>query len=191
MAKKLDPAKTKLFGILTGIFLAVSLGSSVLTTVIAYPTAGHKQIAAEFTEINNRIFTDPNLNIVTSPEYQRLSDHPNTKYSDRVNLIGGIVSLLAWIATIVFGYRYIRKYRLVKHPVRTIVLAQALAVALTIIPTELIMRSLTGIVSPFASDALSMTVMIISATLISTLMAWVIAKITEWQFNRSHGFIED
>lgn len=191
MAKKLDPAKTKLFGILTGIFLAVSLGSSVLTTVIAYPTAGHKQVAAEFTEINNRIFTDPNLNIVTSPEYQRLSDHPNTKYSDRVNLIGGIVSLLAWIATIVFGYRYIRKYRLVKHPVRTIVLAQALAVALTIIPTELIMRSLTGIVSPFASDALSMTVMIISATLISTLMAWVIAKITEWQFNRSHGFIED
>lgn len=191
MTKKIDHAKTKIFGILAGIFLVTGLGSSILTTVIAYPTPDHRRVAAEFAEINNRFLSDPSADIVTSPEYQRLSDHPNIKYSDQVNNIGGVVSLLIWVATIIFGYRYIRKYRLVSHPIRTIVLAEAVAVVLTIIPTELFMRSYAGITSPFASDAFSMTIMIISATLISALLTWIIAKVTEWQYNRSHGFIED
>lgn len=191
MAEKINKTKLKTFGLLVGLFLFVGLGLSVLTTVIAYPTDGHKQVAAEFTEINNSVFRDGNLEVVNSQEYKQLSEHPNTKYSDMVSNTGTAIQLLIWVAMIVFAYRYLRKYRLVKHPVRTIAFAEAVGVALTIVPMERFMNWYAGVSSPFSQDVFSITIMLISTTLISLFLTWLVAKIVEWQYNRSHGFIED
>lgn len=191
MAKKINMKKLKVFGMLVGFFLVVGLALSVITTVVAYPTDGHKRVATEFSEINNTAFRDGKFDVVNSPEYKQLAEHPNTKYSDTVNGIGAVVQLLIWVAMIVFAYRYLRKYRLVKHPVRTIAFAEAVGVALTVVPMDQFMTRYTGISMPFSADAFSLTIMLVSTTLISLFVTWLVAKIVEWQYNRSHGFIED
>jgi hypothetical protein len=191
MIKKENNLKVKVFGMLAGLFLAVTLLLSVLTTVIAYPTASHKQVAKEFTQLNNAAIQGGDLTITNSPDYKRLSTRAETKYSDTVNGVATVVQFLCWVATVVYGYRYLRKYRLVNHPVRTIAFAEALAVGLTVVPIERFMKWYAGIESTFSSDPFILTIMIITTTLISLFVTWIFAKIAEWQYNRSHGFIEE
>jgi hypothetical protein len=191
MTKKNNNSPVKTFGALVGLFLVVGLGLSILTTAIAYPTASHKQVAKEFTQLNNTAFRNGDLGISTSSDYKRLSTKAETKYSDTVNGVGTVVQLLVWAAMVVYSYRYLRKYRLVKHPVRAIAFAEGVGVGITILPMELFLRGYAGIESTFSYEPFALAVMMISTILISIAMTAIIAKIVEWQYNRSHGFIEE
>lgn len=191
MAKKINDTKLKTYGILTALFVVVGLGLTILTSVIAYPTQSHKQVGAALAEINNTAFRDGDVNITTTPEYKRLNEHQNTVYSNWVGGIGTFVQLVVWVVMIVLAYRHLRKYRLAKNPALAIGFIGAVTAVLTIIPSDLFIRAYAGIAPPFGYELPIVIITIVMTFLFSLLVTWLVAKIVEWKYNRSHGFIED
>lgn len=190
MTKKTDIMSFKAFGLLLGLFLALNIGLGMLTTAIAYPTQGHKEVGAKLATLTNEAFTSSNFALTETAEYKTLNEHPDSQYSNLVNGIGTGVQLLAWLALVVFAYRYVKKRNLIEYPVLTVVVASGLASALTIIPMEWFMRTYAGIESIFTYTSPVMLVTAAASFVWGMLLTWLVVKIAEWFYNRKHGFVE-
>lgn len=182
--------KLKVFGLLIALFLITSLGLSILVSALAYPTDSHRETAAKIADLSDAAFKSGDFDAMGSPEFKALNEHPNTEYSNMVTGIGTAAQLALWIATIVIAYRYIRKHRLLKNPVWIIAAAEAVAAVASVLPNELFLRAYAGVSSVFAYEFPYVIFTLGMTFVMSMLLTAVVAKIADWQYNRTHGFVE-
>ncbi len=184
--------KWKLYTGLIALITVGTLAFNVLTAYVSYPTAEHRRIGQELTTLDAKAFNPDNdyEKIVNSDHYKELVNSQEAIYTTRMTFGVGALSIVIGVAVVVALYRYLRRNRITSKPIRATVLIDTAATALIMIPTIYISELVTGI----KNEPLTMILLLISlpfAVGFSALITFAIAKVTEWHYNRSHGFIEE
>jgi len=189
--RKAKMAKWKVYSALIALVAAVSFGFTVLTTFVTYPTDAHRKVAQELSVLDKEAFSSNKYEkIMKSDKYKDLANSRENVYTIRMGIASGILSAIISVAIVVALYRYLRRYHITAKPVGATVLIDTVATAIVMLPAMYIGELLTGI----KTDPLMMIMLLIGvpfAVAFSALITFVIAKITEWHYNRSHGFIEE
>lgn len=192
MTTKRPVKKWKLYGTLIGAITAVTLLFSAFTTYVTYPTAEHRKVGQELAKFDAKLFSlDENYAEVTkSKEYKDLQTTQENVYTSRMGIGSSVLSAMISVAIVVALYRYLRRNNITPKPVSTTVLIDAAAMAIIMLPTIYIGELITGI----KTEPLMMVMLLIAtpfAVGFNALITFVIAKITEHFYNRSHGALEE
>lgn len=189
--KKQKIAKWKIYSGLVALIAVVSFGFAVFTAWATYPTMEHRQVAQELAVLNQKAFGSNNVEKITnSDEYKALNDSRENVYSIRMGIGSSVLSAVIGVAMVVAVYRYLRRNRITIKAVGATVLIDTIAMAIIALPIMYVSDTITGI----KTEPVMMVMLLISLPFsigISALLAFVIAKIAEWHYNRSHGFIEE
>lgn len=192
--KKNDKTRTnkwKIYLAIVGVIVGIDLAVSVLSTVVSYPTADHRQTAQQLNDLNQRGMNGEDIfKITESKEYKSLSSSPNNVYTNWALGLTFLLQAIIFVTVIFQVYRYLRKRLITEHPVGITVLLYSLALLVTMIPTYVFTEWFTGV----KANEITMIVTLIAApftVLLSVLITFLVAKIAEWQYNRSHGFLAD
>lgn len=193
-AQKAKVAKWKLYSGLIALIAVVTIGFTALTAFVAYPTAEHRKVGQDIAELSNKMYSanDPAAmdKIAKSDEYKDLMNSKENVYTTRMGIGSGVLSAIISVSIVVALYRYLRRNLITTKPVGATVLIDTIAVAIITIPTIFIGEAITGI----KTEPLVMVMLLVSLPFVvgfSALITYVIAKIAEWHYNRSHGFIEE
>jgi len=190
--RKPKMTKWKIYSALIALIVVFTLGFTALTTYVTYPTVEHRHVGQQLAKLDAKAFSlgEDYSKISNSKEYRGLIDSQESVYTIRMGIGSGVLSAIVSVAIIVALYRYLRRNRITSKPIMATVLIDAAASALTIIPAIYIGQAISGI----QNEPITMIMLLISAPFavgFGALITFVIAKITEWYYNRSHGFIEE
>lgn len=184
-------AKWKLYSGLVALIAAVTFGFSVLTVFVSYPTAEHRRVGQEIAKIDDKALTSENFEkLINSDRYRELSRSTENNYTKRMSIGSGILSMIINVAIVVALYRYLRRHYITTKPVGVTVLIITIAGAIEMLPSIYASEFITGI----KTEPFMMVALLIAAPFaigFSALITFLIAKITEWHYNRSHGFVEE
>ncbi len=184
--------KWKIYLVLT---LLIAVGTTAIdfgTMLASYPTEKHREVSRRISELDNKAFGsgDKQDSILESDEYKTLQASNELTYSLRMSMASAVVASVVGIAIVVATYRYLRRNLITRKPVGATVLINTLAAFLVAVPSVYMTQWLTDA----AVDPLVILLLLAAAPFaiaLGALLTFVIAKITEWHYNRSHGFIED
>ena len=184
--------KWKIYIILITIITVGTLAFNVLTSYAIYPTAEHRRIGQELATLDEKAFNPDNdySKIVNSEQYKELISSREAVYTTRMAIGVGVLSAIIGVAVIVALYRYLRRNHITSKPIGATVLIDTAATALIMVPSMFINELVTGI----KNEPITMIMFLIAvpfAVGFSAIITFAIAKITEWYYNRSHGFIEE
>ena len=184
--------KWKIYIVLISLIAAITLGFSALTGYVSYPTTEHRKVGQELAKLDAKAFSlDGDFDkVVNSDRYKELTGSIEAIYTTRMAIGSAMLSAIISVAIVVAVYRYLRRNHITTRPIGATVFIDTTATALVMIPTIYIGELVTGI----KNDPLTMILLIISlpfAVVFSAIISYIIARITEWHYNRSHGFIEE
>jgi len=173
----------------------ISLGTITFdagTMLASYPTEKHRDVARELNEMTKQAFSGgkDSSNVMESDAYKALEDSRENVYSTRMGIGSSLLSLIISTAIIVAVYRYFRRSRLTNRPIGATVGISAVTAVLTGAATLLYGAWLT----PFNDSGSALLALLAMVPLVAgfgALYAFLVAKATEWHYNRSHGFMED
>lgn len=194
--KSQNPSKRNIYTLLIVILSVLTLAISAMTLWIAHPTSQHRQTAQSITRLSDKALTSSELKtsdtIFNSKEYKDLADSPENKYTMNAGIATSIMALILSGVTTVFVYRYLRSVRVTKDPVSVTVWLSVVVGLITYFPGIYLSGFVTGFSSVGSGAQLIFSLIALPfAILISALFTYVVAKITDNIYNRSHGFIED
>ena len=188
--KNIQP-KWKVYGVIVAILFGVQAAASVLSVVASFPTEAHRSVNRQITDYSPEMFSsDDGMKMLVSKEYKALNDSPENTYTQWALGLTTLAQFVLFIVMIFGAYRYLRKNRITSHAVRATVLLYLLATALVTVPTWLFNNWYTGT----TVDELVLLVLLAGAPFMiggSILVTFLVAKLAEWHYNRSHGFVED
>lgn len=184
--------KWKIYLLLT---LLIAVGTTAIdfgTMLASYPTEKHREVSRRMSELDNKAFGEGNNqdSILESDEYKTLQASNEFTYSLRMSMGSAALAIIIGIAIVVATYRYLRRNLITRKPVGATVLINTLAAVLIAVPSVYMTQWLTGA----TVDPLVVMLLLAAAPFaiaFGALLTFIIAKITEWHYNRSHGFIED
>lgn len=188
--KNIQP-KWKVYILLT---VAIAVGTIALEAgmmLASYPTQQHREVASKITELDNKSFGSQNPDaILNSQEYKKNQDSIENVYSTRMGFGSGALSVIINIAIVVATYRYLRRNLVTRKPIGATVLIVTIASLLTAVPSFYLSSFLIG------SNLSPVMLLLLAASIpfaigFSVLATFLVAKATEWHYDRSHGFIED
>ena len=189
-SKNIQP-KWKVYLLATLLMFGVQGAVSVLSVVVSYPTAEHRSVSSKISNYSTEMMkADDGMKTYESQEYKDLNASPENVYT---NWALGLTTAAQFVlfVVVIFGlYRYLRKHRVSTHAVRVTVLLYMLSSLLATVPTWLFNTWYTGSVI----DELVLFVLLAGAPFMigfSVLVTFLVAKLAEWHYNRSHGFIAD
>jgi len=190
--RKPKMTKWKIYATLVAIITAGTLAFTALTAYVTYPTAEHRRVGQELSKLDAKAYSlnEDYAKVAESKEYRELIESQESTYTIRMGIGSGILSMVLSVAVIVAVYRYLRRNRITNRPVRATVFIDMATTALTVLPTLYIGEAITGI----KTDSMAMVMLLVSLPFVigfSALITLLIAKIAEWHYNRSHGFIEE
>jgi Kef-type K+ transport system membrane component KefB len=197
MSAKLAQNMTSKWKIYSGLVLLIAigmLGYNVITVYVSYPTQKHREVARQITELDRRAYGSPSdqnpEGILKSAEYQTLQKSSENQYSSRSGIASGILGLILYVGVVATTYRFLRKHLVTRKPVGATVLINMVAATIVAAPTLYITQWIMGTgIDPLMGllllAALPFTVVF------SVIITFIVAKITEWHYSRSHGFGED
>lgn len=186
-------SKWKVYLLLTLAVTVAFSAMSVVSTVVSYPTAAHRNTAAELSKLTNKAWdedSDDGMKIFESKEYKQLESSQYTSYSNIMNAVTTVAQLIAGVVIIFAIYRYLRRNILTNSPVSATVGINVVGGMLLTFPVILFSEWYTGSIT---SDITWIMILIALpfALVIGGLITFLITKIAEWQYNRSHGFLAD
>lgn len=179
----------------TTFFFIVSLVGSLVTYLVAYPTAAHRDIAHQLSA------TPPyTKDMETNAAYEALLDIPEATYSATVESVSVVLLLIIFVVSVGYVYHWLHKQRS-KQPVTYTALSSAAGGVLASIPVMFVAPYFVG--DQFASWValfdlkdmpLSLTIGIASVSLltsfvVSFVMTLVVAFIFEQLHNRKRSFV--
>lgn len=183
--------KWKVYTILIAIIAVGMLVFNFGTAYLAYPTEKHRSVAASLNDLSQQAMADGNsLEVIESDEYKTLAATTENVYSTRMGIGSGVLSLIITVAITVAVYRYLRRHSVTPRPIGGTVLVSVVVSVVTAVASVLYGMWL----SPIKTESpmfLALLAAVPFAVAISALFAFLIAKVAEWHYNRSHGFIED
>lgn len=183
-------SKKKSYLLLAGVFAVVGLVIPAVSFYATYPTDAHILVERDRRAAEQQAYkADDPQKYFESEEYTQTVENQEASYSSTVGIISGVVSMVAWVLSVVWGYLYIRKHRINQHPIWTVV---GLNVLFTLLVSPLLYlfdQRLTGTAdNPY-------TVFFIAGAIVGLPLAAgltaIVAKLTEYFYNRSHGFTAD
>jgi hypothetical protein len=185
-------AKWKLYTLLVAVIALGTLAFNSATAYVAYPTVEHRKVGQEIARLEAKSFSeDGNRDkIVNSQEYKDLTGSKENIYTTRMSIGSAVLSTIISVAIVVALYRYLRRNRITSKPVSVTVLLDTAAVALITIPSIYIGEWITGV----RIESLTLVLVLVSipfAIGLNALIAFAIAKVAEWHYNRSYGFTEE
>lgn len=186
--RKSKTAKWKIYFAAIGLIASVTLLFSIFTTYVTYPTDAHRKVAQELAKQDAKALS-PNADyakIIASKEYKELLATQENVYTTRMAIGSSILSTVISVAMVVALYRYLRRHEITENPIGVTVLLDAVAMALTMLPIIFIGEWITGI----KTEALVMIGLLIAvpfAVGFNALITFIIAKITEWYYDRSES----
>lgn len=191
-ARKNVQPKWKIY---TLLILLIAVGTTALDfgmMLASYPTAKHQDISRNIAKLDSKAFSDgQDMNkVFESDEYTSLKNSTENVYSTRMSIASGVLSVIIGVAIIAAVYRYLRRNNITRRSVGATVLISVLAAFISAVPGIYMSQWLAGdSLDPIA------IMLLIAATPFAlgfiALGSFLIAKIAEWHYNRSHGFIED
>ncbi len=188
--KNIQP-KWKVYILLTLLITAVTLAFDFGTLVASYPTAEHREVSRQLSDLNNKVFTSDNPEAgIESEEYKAIEATPENTYSMRMSMASAALSVVMSVGIIVLTYRYLRSNMITRKPITATVVINTIVAFVLIVPSYYMSQWLAGT----TVESELMMLMLIGAPFalaFSVLITYVIARIAEWHYNRSHGFIED
>ena len=188
--KDIQP-KWKVYTLLTLLIIGVTLAFDSGTLLASYPTEKHREVSRSLSALNNKVFSsgDPEK-ILESKEFKALEATPENTYSTRMSLASAALSVIMGIGIVAATYRYLRGNRITSKPIAATVLINTAASFVLIVPSLYMTEWLAGA----TVEAELLMLMLLGAPFalaFGVLITFLIAKVTEWHYNRSHGFIED
>lgn len=179
---------TKTVKLLTigGIVSLMFLTASAISTIVAYPSASHRNTAVQLMQLDAQFWSGENSQILDSKEYQSLYDSPQANYSRVASSIGAVIEFIISIIATVVLYGYLRRVRINKHPTATTTIIILAAVTLTAIALSYLQNIYLGWALPPAWQILATIGFSLTFGLLVT---YTITRIVEWNYNRRHSFI--
>ena len=190
--KNVKIAKWKLYAFLITLITVGTLVFNVLTAYVTYPSAEHRRIGQELATLDSKAFS-PNSDyekIVNSDKYKDLTRSREAIYTTRMAVGVAALSTIIGVAIVVALYRFLRRNHITTKPIRATVLIDTVATALIMISAILISEPITGI----KNEPITITMLLIAvpfAVGFSALITFMITKITERYYNRSHDPAEE
>ena len=187
-------SKWKVYTVLALLIAVGTFAFDAGTMYASYPTAKHREVARDISTLDNKAFSlagkqDPNV-ILESDEYKTLQATTENAYSTRMGIASGVLGVILGIAVVVAVYRYLRRNVITRKPVGATVLINTLAAVIVAVPTLYLTPWLTGVKIDMITGLLLLAALPF-ALAFGMLITFLVAKIAEWHYNRSHGFIED
>jgi hypothetical protein len=187
-------SKWKVYTALTLLIAAGTLAFDAGTMYASYPTEKHREVARKISALDTKAYSltstqDPSV-VLESDEYKTLQATTENVYSTRMGIGSGVLGVILGVAVVVAVYRYLRRNLITRKPVGATVLINTLAAVAVAVPSVLLTPLLTGM----KIDTITALLLIAAlpfALAFGMLLTFLVAKIAEWHYNRSHGFIED
>lgn len=176
---------TKLI-ILGSIVFLMYLSMSIVTSLATYPTQAHRTVAAELWQLGDNPFAEDYAKVLESKEYKTLEATTEAKYMLVASAIGTITGFLFTVIMTVFLYGYLRKYRVVKRVIGTIVVITIISSILTFFALTYFETAYVGYALPNLVNSLLVVAFLLT---FGVLMQYVITRIVQWNYNRKHSFI--
>ena len=168
---------------LVAIIVIIELVLSITGTVITFPTAQHRAIGREMSSLQP--FDGQPTTTDRTNRFTKLHDTPEGQYIEKAGIITGVTQMIVSFAMIAVLYTQIRKRRLSGDPVSSTAISYTFVTLLMTPLGTLINNSYIGDNSwqflPFASS-------LVAGTLITFVIAYVIASILHSRYNRKHSF---
>lgn len=194
--KSIEQSKRKVYTTLIVILSVLTLFLSAATVWIAHPTSQHRQTAQSITNLSEKAFASPDATaseqILNSKEYKDLIASPENTYTTNASIATTVALFIASAIATVFVYRYLRKIRITRDAVGVTVWLTVIVGLVTYYPGLYISGLVAGpsSISNGAMFLISLAVLPF-ALVFSALLTYVVARITDNFYNRTHGFIED
>lgn len=189
-ANKPKIVKWKLYTALVVGISVLTLGFSAITTYTAYPTAEHRATAQKLAALDKKALSSGDIEKVReSSEYKELAGARENIYTTRMAIGSSVLSAVIGVAIVVALYRYLRRNEVTESPIAATVVIDTAASVVIMLPSIFIGEFITGI----KTEPMMMAMLLVSmpfAAGFSALLAYIIAKVTEGHYNRSHGITE-
>lgn len=178
--------KKKVYAAIIALVAVVSLVSSSLGMLVAYPTQAHRDVIRQFNDINEKAGQGDTKAIIESQEYKRLQDSPEMRYSMMIGFVLMIVELLITFTVVGTIYHYLRRNRLGGS-------AAGVAAWLYVFGgfiTTLIMAYVDSMyVMKRAPQPVELLVTVLATFTIGLAIAYLIARFFKWNYDRRHSFV--
>ena len=197
MKKKLyEPPKRKIYTLLIIALSIFTLTLTALTMFAIHPSAGHRQTAISLARLDEKATTAQDTRVAdeiyNSKEYKDLINSPENKYIVNTGIVTFAVGLILTAMVTIIIYRYLRKIRITRDSVSVTVWLSVVSGLITYFPGLYISSLIAGPVSLVTGTQIVFSLIALPfAILFSAIFTYIVAKITDNFYNRSHGFIED
>lgn len=175
--------------ILAAVVTLALTGLTVLSSVVAQPTAAHRDVARQMSQLAAKSFdfqalpTDAQLKELADKNAE-LATSPEGRYISSVQTISMILQFVASILIIIVSYRHLRTKRVAKDPVLATVLVFTVANIVSLIVSYVFNHFY--IAASFNVSGLAILVFI--NFFLSLIFAYIIAKILDNRYVKNHSF---
>ncbi|MGB3945764.1 MAG: hypothetical protein WBK76_02910 [Candidatus Saccharimonadales bacterium] len=184
-------AKWKVYTFLIALITVGTVAFNVGTSFVSYPTQKHRSVSASINEISQQAMSDGDpAAVFESEQYKSLEATTENVYSTRMGIGSGVLAIILNIAVTVALYRYLRRHAITSRAVGATVFI-SLAVAVLSMAASFVYSNWFSPMEMNEMLALTLLAALPFAIAFSALFTFLIAKVAEWHYNRSHGFIED
>lgn len=186
--KQAQKKRYKVLASIVGIFTAFMITIGVLGTWIVYPTSQHRDVARQTYQVVEKNGGAFNFQAYDSPEYKKLTENKETKYSTDTQFIVTLAQMAVTIVVVGSIYNYIRKNnisvskRAVGLTAVLTAIGNMIAYVVIVYPTSFF----TGI--PVLYDTIFL-LGLIGIGVATFIVDFIIASLYEIVYNKRHSFI--
>lgn len=164
----------------------ISLFLSLFSTVIANPTASHRQVSRDIqTQLQTDFFATENNPDLDSSRVDALMDTSENKYSEAASFLLGTVQLVISVYIAYRVYYLLRTKKITKNPVSTTTLMVIIPSTIALTVSVVIGNIYFGIAQASIVDLAGITAVSFIAGLI---FIYLVTLVIQSRYNKKHSF---
>jgi len=178
--------RKKIYIAIIALVAVISLISSTLGMLVAYPTQAHRDVIRQFNEINANAGAGDMKALTESQEYKRLQDSPEMRYSMMIGFVLMIIELMITFTVVGVIYHYLRRNRLTNSAAGV---TTWLYVFGGFIATLIMGYVDSMYVMKRSPQPIELITLVLATFTVGLGITYLIARFFKWNYDRKHSFV--